>query len=517
MDFDVLIRNGFVVDGSGAPGFAADVGIRKDRIAAIGTLDSSTAREVIDATGMIVCPGFIDVHVHSEVQLADPHNKTRYGSVLQGVTTHLTGPDGFGWAPVGSSQYSELWESTLFSHGVSEALRDYTSPESYLACFAGNSPVNIVPQVPHCAVRYAVMGWSNRIATDDELDQMKVLTRQWLDAGAAALCLGLDYQPSAFADTRELVELSRVAREYGAIYAAHVRYNDLGTVGAWRETMTIGERADVPVHISHESVTEITAPLLDEAANRCDLSFESYLYPAGCTHLALSLPIWAQAGGPAGIRERIKDAESAAKIKEALTLRLAPSELNERPVFVHTQTGKYIGLTLSEAAAEENMELGDFALHVLAEEDPYALMVYHRGWSEEAATRYIASTVQHSSMMVASDGIYHGVSGHPRAFGTFAKVLRQCVRDISAVSMEAEIYKMSGFPASRFGIRDRGQLKEEYAADIVIFDPVEVTDRSTWEDPFLPPDGIPWVFVNGTPVVNNGEITSALPGKVLGR
>lgn len=516
MDFDVLIRNGVVIDGSGAPGFAADVGIQKDRIAAVGKLGESGAAQVIDANGMVVCPGFIDVHVHSEVQLADPLNTTRYGSVLQGVTTHLTAPDGFGWAPIGPEPFTGLWESTLFSHGISEAQGDYTSPESYLECFAGNSPVNIVPQVPHCAVRFAAMGWSDRSATDDELEVMRRYTRQWFEAGAVALCLGLDYQPSAFADTRELVELSRVAREYGGIYAAHVRYNDLGTVGAWRETMAIGEQAGIPVHISHESVTEVTAPLLEEAANRCDLSFESYLYPAGCTHLALSLPIWAQAGGPAGIRTRLKDPVVAARIKESLARKLAPALPNERPVFVHTQSGKYVGLSLAEAAQEAQMDVGDFALKVLAEEDPYALMVYHRGWSEEVTEQTIKDTIQHPSMMVASDGIYHGVSGHPRSFGTFARVLRLCVREMGATSIEAAVHKMSGFPAARFGIRDRGQIKVGNAADVVVFDPAEVTDRSTWEQPFLPPEGIPWVLVNGSPVVNRGEITSALPGMVLG-
>lgn len=517
MEFDTIIRHGTVIDGTGAAGRKADVGIVGDRIAAIGQLEAATAEQVIDATGRVVSPGFIDVHIHSEVALADPDNKVRYGSVLQGVTTHLTAPDGFGWAPLTPMDAAQLWTSTLFSHGEADLSLDWSSAEDYLSIFEGNTPVNVVPQVPHCAVRFGAMGWAGRPATDHELERMRRSTREWLEAGAVALCLGLDYQPSAFADTRELVELSKIAREYDAIYAAHVRYNDIGRDAAWRETMEIGERADIPVHISHEHVTAETVPLLEEAARRCDISFESYLYHASNTHLALTLPIWAQEGGPDGIRERLRDPEARERIQEHLQRRLNPAIGGDRPVFVHTQSGRYIGQSIFEAADEAGMPVDEFAMSVLEEEHPFALMVYHRARSQAEVTQSIRETIQHPRMMVASDGIYNGISAHPRGFGTFARVLRLCVREMAAISLEEAIWKTSGYPAERFRIRHRGLLKEGYGADIVIFDPETVGDRATFDEPRLEPTGIDRVIVNGKTVVRDGAPTDELPGRVLRR
>jgi N-acyl-D-amino-acid deacylase len=515
MEADLIIRNGTVVDGSGAPSYKADVAISGDRIVVIGDLSGSTAAIDIDAAGKVVTPGFIDVHVHSETHLADPNDTRRNGSLLQGVTTHLTAPDGFGWAGVPHEQAKELWECDLFAHGHEPHMSlDWPTAESYLAIFEGNTPINVVPQVPHCAVRVGAMGWDGRPATDEELEKLRVATREWLEAGARALNLGLDYQPSAFADTRELVELSKIAAEYDAIYAAHVRYNLIGREAAWRETMEISEQAGIPVHISHEHVTPETAPLLEEAAARCDLTFESYLYHAGCTHLALTLPIWAQEGGPDGVKARLQDPEARARIRAALDASFK-ADPNARKVFVHNQTGRFIGQSLQEVAAEDGIEEADFALQVLEEEHPYALMVYHRSTTPEYQEQSIRDTSQHPAMMVASDGIYHGISAHPRGFGTFARVLRLAVREMGAISIEEAVRKMSGFPAERFRIKDRGLLREGYGADVVIFDPETVADRSTWDEPRLEPVGIDRVIVNGQVAVEQGRPTGALPGRVL--
>lgn len=515
MEFDLLVRNGLVVDGSGSPARRADIGVVGDRIVHVDQLEAATAEREVDASGKVVAPGFIDVHVHSEAQLATPLDKVRFGSVLQGVTTHLSAPDGFGWAQLDRKGAQQMWESTLFANGPAELSLDWASPEEYLSIFPGNTPVNIVTQVPHCSVRYAAMGWAGRPASDDELEHMKKLSRQWYEAGAVALCLGLDYQPSAFADTRELIELSKVAREYDAVYSAHVRYNDLGRVEAWRETMEIGEQAGVPVHISHEHVTAATKPLLLEAADRCDLSFESYLYHAGCTHLALILPIWAQQGGPEGILARLKDADSRRQIQESLQQKLESTIHESRPVFIQTQTGNYVGESIYEAAENAGVPVGEFAIRVLEEEHPYALMIYHQNSAADVVEQSIRDTIQHEAMMVASDGMYHGDFAHPRGFGTFARVLRLCVREMHAVSLESAIYKMSGFPAERFRIKDRGLLREGYGADIVIFDADTVADRATWEEPRLEPVGIDEVIVNGQTVVQDGQATGSLPGRVL--
>ena len=516
MELDVIIRGGLVVDGSGAAARRADVGIVGERIVAVDGLDGANAGEVIEAGGRVVAPGFIDVHVHSEIALSQAGHPRRFTSTLQGVTTHLTAPDGFGWAPLDRTLAGELWETTLFSTGEADLTPGWSSPEEYLAIFAGRTPVNLVPQVPHCAVRLEAMGWAARPATDDELARMKVTTRAWLEAGATCLNLGLDYQPSAFADTRELIELSKVAAEYDAIYAAHVRYNEIGQEAAWRETFQIGQQANIPIHISHEHVTDLTAPLLEEAAACCDLTFESYLYPAGSTHLALLLPIPAQAGGVPGVRRRLPDPAFRRMARDHL--HAAISERTARGadiVFAATQTGRFVGETFVEAAARAGKSFGDFAVQILEEEDPYALMVFHHGGTAAELEEKVVRTVQHPGMMLASDGIYHGQRCHPRASGCFARALRLCVRELAAVSLEQMVHKMTGFPAARFRIKDRGLLRPGYGADVVIFDPETVAEGSTWTDTWAEPVGIDRVLVNGETVVRHGTATGALPGRVL--
>lgn len=514
--FDTLIRNGTIVDGSGAPAARADLALDGDRIAAIGALDGATAAREIDATGQIVAPGFIDVHVHSEVALlGGPH---RYGAVAQGVTTHLLAPDGFGWAPLPPGRARELWEYTSFAYGAADLALDWPTPEDYLAIFPGRTPANVAPQVPHCAVRLAVMGWDARPATDDEIAAMAALTRDWLDAGATCLNLGLDYQPSACADFRELAALCRVAREYDAIYAAHLRYTDYGREGAWREIIALGRETGIPVHVSHESVDDLSARLLDEAEGGCDLTFESYLYSAGCTHLALMLPVAHQTGGTAGLRARLRDPAARAAMAAALDATLtAASATGARAVFVANQTGRYLGQSLDEAAAEAGESRGDFAVRVLAEEDPYALMVFHRGGTPEGQEAIQRATIRHPRMLVASDGVYHGPGGHPRGYGCFARILRLAVREWGAVSLEAAVHKMTGAPAARFRLGDRGLLRPGLAADVVVFDPATVADRATWTDPFRPATGIAHILVNGVPVMAAGEPTGALPGRVVRR
>jgi N-acyl-D-amino-acid deacylase len=515
MTFDVVIRGGRVVDGSGQPARPADVGIVGDRIAAVADLAGAPAGTVIDAGGRVVSPGFIDVHIHSEIALlGGPH---RYGALLQGVTTHLLAPDGFGWAPLPPDRARELWQATEFAYGPTDLVCDWPTVASYLALFPGHTPANVVPQVPHCAVRLAAMGWEARTARPEDIEAMKPILREWLEAGAVCLCLGLEYQPSAFANTFELIELSKVAREYGAIYAAHIRSRETSVAYAWHETMEIGRRADIPVHISHTRVDDVTEPLLEEAARTCDLTFESYLYPASCTHLVMMLPNWAQGGGPEGIRRRLRDPEVRPRLAQALAARLAEGrERGARAVFAATPSGRYVGRSVFEAAAEAGLPLGEFALRVL-EEEPYALMVYHQGGTAEEHRDLVRRTLRHPRMMVASDGIYHGQRPHPRGYGCFARALRLGVRELGAVRLEEAIHKMTAFPAERFRIPERGLLRPGYGADVVVFDPETVADRATYEDPYAEPVGVDWVLVNGQVVVDHGRPTGRLPGRVLRR
>jgi N-acyl-D-amino-acid deacylase len=237
------------------------------------------------------------------------------------------------------------------------------------------------------------------------------------------------------------------------------------------------------------------------------------MYTAGCTHLALTLPMWAQAGGLAGLRGRLKDPAARARIRNEMQERMTGPAFR-RLVFVGTQTGRFIGKTYAEVAQELNISAGDLALKILDEEQPYALMVMHKTVPNSVEVM-IQRTIRHPKMMVGSDGIYHGPHGHPRGYGCYARTLRLAVRELGAVSLEEAVYKMSGFPAQRFHILDRGTLAPGQAADIVIFDPATVTERSTWEQPWLEPEGIDQVFVNGQSVIKDGRPTGLLPGRVV--
>lgn len=519
MNFDTIIENGTIVDGSGQrTGYRGDVGIRNGKIEAIGALESAEATTRIDAKGKIVSPGFIDVHVHSEIALIGGEGD-RYGGVAQGVTTHFLAPDGFGWAPLTEQAARELWDYTLFAYGGAGDINlEWSSPEAFLSVFNGNTPANVVPQVPHCAVRLGVMGWEPRHATDEELDRMRALTREWMEAGAVGLCVGLDYQPTSSADTREMIELSKVVGEYGGYYAAHIRNQEIGKVAAWRETMQIGKESGIPVHISHEFVDDVTEPLLEEAAGVCDLTIESYLYRAGCTHLSLMLPIWAQAGGPAAQLERLKEPEARRKMAEHLGKLMSERKaVGGDAIFSVNQSGRFIGQSLMRVAEEQGRDLGEFALQILEEEWPYSVMIFHHGGLPEEQESIVRRTIQHPRMVVASDGIYHGPHPHPRGFGCFVRVLGRNVREQGYITLEEAIYKMSGFPAERFGVTDRGRLETGLAADVVVFDPETVLDQATWESPFESPIGIELVMVNGEIAVEAGRPTGRLPGRVVRR
>jgi len=381
-----------------------------------------------------------------------------------------------------------------------------------LALFEGNSPANVFSQVPHCALRLAVCGWEDRPATDDEIAQMADLTRQWMEAGAGVLNLGLDYQPSANADFRELVELCKVAAEYDGIYAAHVRYHTIGRKAAWEETVALSKAANIPVHISHERVDAEADEWLEEIDKEdIDLTFESYLYPAGMTHMYMMLPMKYQVGSPDEVNERLSDpaikAESLVELKQWLG--------RGDQVVGYTGSDRYIGKSLTELAQEHNTTPEEFAYDLLCEEHEHQAFVFPWQVDPKDAEKTVTRTATHPRMMVASDGIYNIPHPHPRGFGCFARVLGHFVRERNLLSLEEAIYKMSGFPAQRFGIPDRGELAQGKAADIVVFDPKTADAQSTFENPTQSPVGIPYVIVNGKVVIENSRPTEALPGRVV--
>ena len=512
MQFDYIIQGGIVVDGTGKRDpFPADVGIFQDEITAIGKLDDAQASRTIDARGKAISPGFIDVHVHSEIALLG--GRDQMGSVRQGVTTQLSAPDGFGWAPLSPKQIQELWHYTQFAYGDAELSFNWKRAEDYLGIFPGKIPANLYPQVPHCAVRLEAMGWDPRPATDVELARMEETTREWLEAGAGCLCLGLDYQPSANADLRELVALSKLASSYGAIYAAHIRYREIGRKRAWEETFELAKQSGIPVHISHERVDAESAELLERVDREdIDLTFESYLYPAGMTHLAMMLPLKFQVGS---MEQRIETLHRPETREESLPHLRQSLGKDGNQIVGYTASGRYIGMTLAEAAASVNKPWEEFAYDLMIEENGVETFIFPWQSPREEFQTTLDETAVHPRMMIASDGVYNIPHPHPRGSGCFVQYLGRYVRGRKLVSLEEAVYKMSGFPAERFGIKDRGRIAKGLAADLVVFDPETVADRSTWNNPIEPPVGVDWVLVNGVPVVEEGGLTGAVPGRVL--
>ena len=513
MQFDTIISGGNIVDGTGErEPFIADLGIQDDQIAAIGDLEKAETPRRISVEGQVVCPGFVDVHVHSEIALLG--GRDQFAAVSQGVTTHLAAPDGFGWAPLPPEQAKELWHYTQFAYGDAELPLNWQTAEAYLDIFHGRIPANLYPQVPHCAVRLGVMGWDPRPATSDELLAMSRITHRWLAEGACSLCLGLDYQPSANADLDELVYLSGIAQAYDAIYAAHIRYRILGRKKAWEETIEIARGAGIPVHISHERVDDEVAEILERVEKeQIDLTFESYLYPAGMTHLAMMLPMEYQTGAPDDMLAHLENPE----VREKSITHLRGELRDGSQIVGYNRSGRFIGMTLAEAAESEGKSNEEFAFDLICEEAAIETFVMPWATSPEENERILNQTASHPRMMIASDGVYNIPHPHPRSYGCFVQYLGKFVRERQLVSLKEAIYKMSGFPAERFRIFDRGKISRGLAADIVVFDPETVADKSTWFDPVQSPVGVNYVFVNGVSVVENGTVTGQLPGRVLRR
>ena len=514
--FDLVIRGGTVVDGTGAPRVRADVGVVVDRIAAVGDLSAAveSAREVVEAAGRVIAPGFIDVHVHSEIALLT-ESDDRWAGVRMGVTTNLTGPDGFGFAGLPPADARAIERSIRSINGPAPDLSfDWPSPEAYLRAFEGRSPVNIAAQVPHLPIRVAAVGWEARRARPDELLAMQRAVRDWMEAGAVGFATGLDYQPITHSDTDELVALARVVAEFGGTYSAHGRHIAFGRAGAFRETVEVGRRAGLPAHVAHERVDDEVASLLAEAP---EATSDSHLYEAGSTHLIYYVPFEDQVGGPAAVLQRLADDGYARALAARLDdlLRSEPAAVNA--FFSASRSGHHIGRTIAEIATEWRASAGEAIVRLLREELPEALMVYPWGPTEEEFQPTVAATLRHGRVMVSSDGVYHGPLPHPRGFGTFPRAIRVGVRGLGAVTLEQAVHRMTWLPAERYGLGDRGRVVVGSAADLVVFDPETFADRATYLEPRLAPVGLDEVVVNGERVIASGRLTGRTTGRVLRR
>ncbi len=536
MSYDILIKNGKVVDGAGNPWYWGDVAVEGDVIAAIGKLGDAKAERIIDAKGHVVVPGFVDAHSHSDFNTLV--YREMESTVMQGITTVIAGQCGSTAAPVNPA-LRDLWEKEVNDQlptGVSlkvtwTTFDDYLKEEEKAGLGA-----NVAHMVGHGAIRVAGMGPDARAPTTKELKKMKELTVEAMKAGAYGISSGLIYPPGIFAKTRELIELAKVAAEYGGIYDTHIRGEGRALLKSVREAITIGENGGLPVQISHHKASHksvwgksrTTLRLIEKARARgVDVTVDQYPYRAGATSLVTLLPPWAHDGGTGKLLERLADSKQREQMRRDIRNGLPnwenfAGELGWENVMVSSIKGeknrKYEGKTMDVIAKEmKETDVFDALWKLLLAEDGTPGMIIF-SMDEGDIKRIMASPYQ----MVGTDASSVCMAGpfglgkpHPRHFGTYPRVLGKYVREEGVMRFEDAIRKMTSFPAQRFGILDRGILRPGLHADVAIIDQERVIDKATFENPHQWPEGIPYVIVNGKVTVDNGKYKKVLAGKTL--
>jgi N-acyl-D-amino-acid deacylase len=528
--FDLIIEHGHVIDGTGAPWYAADVGIRAGRIAAIGRLDQAAAKRRIDAAGRVVAPGFIDMLGQSELTLlVDPKVPSK---VFQGITTEITG-EGESAAPVNDAIARD--SAKAYEHyGIK---RDWTDFAGYFARLERQGiGINLASYVGATTVREMVVGYADRAATPAELVQMQALVGQAMRQGAVGVSSALEYAPAPYASTEELIALASTAAQYGGIYATHMRSEQEAIMTAIEETIRIGRDAHVPVEIWHLKaggvknfglMPEIIARIERARASGVDIAADTYAYPAWFNELSAFIPPWAHDGGKAKLIERLKDPGARARIKKELATPATDwdnewqSVHGPEAVLIATVANPKLldlqGKTLADIAKARGQDAMDTLFDILVEDDAQtfvAVFAMSEPDIELAAVQPWVSFCNDSSG-TSPEGPLGKEFPHPRAYGTFPRVLRKYVREEQRMRLEEAIRKFTSLPASRLRLADRGVIKAGMWADIVVFDPETITDRATFSAPNQLSVGMQWVLVNGVPVVGDGAATGALPGHVL--
>jgi N-acyl-D-amino-acid deacylase len=529
--FSVLIRGGKVIDGTGSAAAEADIAISGETIAAIeprtgpdgtGLLSSATAELEIDAEGLTLCPGFIDIHTHADIALlARPEHLPK---TMQGVTTEVFTNCGLGFAPVAGEalQIQKRYSAGLFGSDLGEQGETgrvdwaWSSVADFLSRYeSAGAGTNIAYLIPHGSVRVSVLGMQERIATAAEVEQMRSMVQQGMEEGAFGMSTGIWYAPMRSADMRELSTLFRCA----GFFATHQRDYGAALFPATDESIEIAKQADVPVQISHLQMNgaanrgragDLLAMLDRARASGVDVTCDTYPYTAGSTFVQSLLPSWAVEGDPELILKRLADSTDSARIVEHLdTLDV----VWEQYCLVGSQSARtrvLEGLSFPTAAADLGIPVSEFICMVLREDELKACYVHHAAHEEN-----VREILAWDGQMVGSDGLHLSGKMHPRLYGTFPRVLGKYVREESVISLEQAVYKMTAAPAQRLGLHRRGKLVPGYFADIAIINPDSVLDTGTYTNPVSYPDGVPHVLVNGIAVKLNGSPTRALPGRVL--
>jgi N-acyl-D-amino-acid deacylase len=529
MAWTVLIRNGTLIDGSGAPAQRADVAVRGDRIDAVGPALSGEAARTIDATGHLVTPGFIDIHSHSDLYyLQCP---TAECKIRQGCTTEVVGMCSFSPAPAHPARKEAL---SAWAGGIGARFRvDWETFGQYLDRLRAVRPsINIVHMVGHGALRLAAIGPDNRPATPDDLAAMARLLEDALDAGAFGFSTGLVYPPSVYATTDELIALARSMARRGGLYFSHIRGEAATLEAAVAEAITIAEVGGVGLQIAHVKAAgpenwprlDRALRLIDEARARgLDVTGDVYPYTAGSTKMDNLLPPWMHDGGTARLLERLADARTRRRVVEECLVdgerwRTSSGTLGFDQIFVATCSEPALeGRSLAELGRQAGEAPAAVMLRLIERERAGVSMVTF-SQSEENVTKVLA----HPATMIGSDSVAlyggpgpHPGKPHPRTWGTFPRVLGVYARDRKLFAWETAVAKMTGMAAAKLRLRDRGLVRPGYAADLTIVDPATVRDEATYQEPHRPPTGIPYVLVNGTVVVDQGRMGPGGTGRVL--
>jgi N-acyl-D-amino-acid deacylase len=528
--WSLLLTGGTVVDGSGAPRVEADVALDGDRIAAIGRGLAGEAARVVDVSGRVVAPGFIDAHSHSDLfYLTCPSAESK---VRQGVTTEVVGMCSFSQAPIRPGQEAVV---RGWAGGVGASLDlEWTAFGEYLDALRSIRPsVNIAHFVGHGALRIAAMGFENRPAGRDDGRAMERLLGEAMDAGAFGFSTGLVYPPSAYAETPELVALARAMAPRRGLYFSHIRGESSMLLDSIAEAIRIGEEGGVGVQISHvkasgrENWPKIDAALrmIEDARRRgVDVAGDVYPYNAGSTKMDNLMPGWAHDGGVEQLLARLADGTTRRRIVQECLVdgerwgTVSQGAIGFDQIFVATCRRREIeGLSLAQLARQSDATPADALMDLLFEERCTVGMV-----SFSQSLENVAKVIAHPALMVGSDSIplFAGEGDrpgkpHPRTYGTFPRVLAEYVRDRRVLTLEGAVHKMTGMASARLALDRRGLLRPGWAADVVVFDPATVTDESTYADPHRYPTGIPYVIVNGAVAVDDGRFRPAGAGRVL--
>ena len=522
MAHDIVFADALVVDGTGTPGHHASVGVTAGRIASISS-EALSGNRVIDAHGLVLAPGFIDMHSHSDLRLlAEPDHLAK---VSQGVTLEVLGQDGLSYAPVDDHVLATL-RGQLAGWNDDPPGFDWNwrTVGEYLDRLDTGIAVNAAYLVPQGTVRMRHVGWDARPATPSELDGMRADVADGIAQGAAGMSSGLTYAPGMYADTSELVELCRVVASAGGYYSPHHRSYGAGALDAYAEMVDVARRSGVPLHLAHATMNfplnagralDMLAIVDAGIDDGCDISLDTYPYLAGSTYLSALLPSWAAEGGPATTLARLSDTDIRERIRVDLEENGSdgcygvPVDWNWLEIngVRNAHNEHLVGHTVHDSAIRLGVRPIDLYLDTILDEHLGTSCLFHVGNEEN-----VRVIMRHRAHTGGSDGLLVGGRPHPRAWGTFPRYLGRYVRELGILGLAECVEHLTSRAARRLRLTDRGIVREGFVADLVLFDPDTIADNATYENPRQPANGIHTVLVNGVPVLSDGQLTGSLPG-----